>query len=112
MSVAGGDIHDLTTEASAEALETTCEPLLSSGRWTLGVNGVRRPSSAAVIRDVGGDGYRVAEVFLTGGENLISRFDQSVLEMCWRRGTGVSTGDITGGVHLTNCMGERSRSGS
>ena len=114
MGVVAGeaDVHGFTIEASAEAATATCEPLISSGKHTLGVNGVRRPSSAAVMKDIVGEGHGAGEGFLTGGENLISRVDQSASEICWRRGAGVSAGGVNGGCHLTICIGERSRSGS
>lgn len=114
MDVAAGgeDIHDFTIEASVETVTASCERLLSSGKHTLGVNGVRRPISAAAIRDIGGDGHGAVEVFLTGGENLISMDDHSVSEICWRRGAGVTTREYAGGCHLIICIGERSRFGS
>lgn len=79
--VGGTDIHGFTMEAPAEAETATCEPLVGSGKHTLGVNGVGRPSSVAVINEIGGDGL-AAGPFLVGGENLISRVDQSVSGIC------------------------------
>lgn len=112
-AVAGGThIHGFTIEVSAEAVAAICGSSISSGRHTLGVDGVRRPSSAAVMKDIGGDEHGATTVFLTGVENLISRVDHSVSEICWRRGAGVGAGGVIGGCHLTIGMGERSRSGS
>ena len=60
----------------------TRELCMRSGKDTLGVNnGVRRPSSAAVIRATGGDGSGGYETFVGGEKKLISSFDQSVSDV-------------------------------
>lgn len=81
--VGGTDIHGFTIEASAEAVIATREPLIGPGKHTLGVDDVGRPSPAAAINAIGGDEHG-AGTLLVGGENLISRVDQSVSGTCWK----------------------------
>jgi len=108
----GPGIHGVTIGTSLGVHAVARELCMRSGKDTLGVNkGVRRPSSAAVIRATGEDGSGGYKTFLGGEKKLISSFDQSVSDVGWRRVVGGGTEGSTEGRHLTTCMGEKSSSG-
>lgn len=76
--VDGSGIHGATIGTSLGVDAVAREVCTSSDKHALGVNEGRRPSSAAVIKETGGDGSEGHDAFLGGGKKPISSFDQSV----------------------------------
>jgi hypothetical protein len=74
-------VHGVTIGALLGVDAVACEMFWSVGKHTLGVSGVTSLSSAAVIRADGGDGSGEHEVFVGGGEKLISSLDQSAIDV-------------------------------
>lgn len=81
LEIEGSGVHGATLGTSVETDVVARELCTRSGKLTLGVNEGRRPSSAAVIKENGGDGSEGHSAFLGGGKNLISSFDQSVSDV-------------------------------
>jgi hypothetical protein len=74
-------IHGVTIGALLAVDAVACEMFWSLGKHTLGVNGTIRPSSAAVIRAIGGDGIGRHGALLGGCGKLISSLDQSISDV-------------------------------
>ena len=79
LEIEGSGVHGATIGTSVETDVVARESCTRSGKLTLGVNEGRRPSSAAVFRETGGEGSGGYEAFLGNGEKLISSLDQSAL---------------------------------